>query len=158
MSDRASVGETRKAVQTGELRIGSVEEILKIAPSDIVEETIPIPEWNCSVKVKSLTALQEAQVKQKGLEFKGDTTKVFFAELELTQFQYAVVEPKFRLDDARQLQATSSKGWQQIIAWVDEHSNIDKEEVAKLRDEFQASQNGSETGVGTSEDLVEDEA
>lgn len=146
-----SVGEALKDTQTGKLPIGTVDGILEAAPKDIVETTLEVPEWDCSVRVRSLTAAQEAQVKQKGLEFRGETTKVWFAEMELTQFQASVVEPKFKLDDARRLQHTSSKGWQRIVAWIDKQSSLDKEEVAKLKDDFPAMENGSSSGVDDSE-------
>lgn len=152
-----SVGEVVRDSQTGKLPIGSVQHILEKAPSDIVEEIIEVPEWGCSVRVRSLTAAQEAQVKQKGLEFRGETTKVWFAEMELAQFQASVVEPKFKLDDARRLQSTSSRGWARIVAWIDKMSNLDKEEVAKMKDDFPESENGSTAGMGISEEPREDE-
>ena len=148
-AESTSVGDAVKGTQDGSLPIGTVAQILERAPSDIVQETIPVPEWGCSVRVKSLTAAQEAQVKQKGLEFRGETTKVWFAEMELAQFQASVVEPKFKLDEARQLQNISSKGWQRIIGWIDKQSSIDKEEVAKLQTEFQSVER-AESGVGNS--------
>lgn len=146
----SSVGDALRDTQAGKLPMGTVAGILEKAPSDIVEEIIEVPEWDCSVRVRSLTAAQEAQVKQKGLEFKGETTKVWFAEMELAQFQASVVEPKFKLDDARRLQATSSKGWQRIVKWIDKQSNLDKEEVAKLKDDFPVVDNGSSSGVDDS--------
>lgn len=147
MTVEPSVGEARKESQMGVLPIGTVKGILEAAPNDIVEETLEVPEWGCSIRVRSLTAAQEAQVKQKGLEFRGETTKVWFAEMELTQFQASVVEPKFKLDDARRLQHTSSKGWQRVVAWIDKQSSLDKEEVARMKDEFPELDDGPQTGV-----------
>lgn len=150
MESGTTVGNAVKDTQTSDLPIGTVEQIMEAAPNDIVEETIEIPEWGCSVRVRSLTAAQESQVKQHGLTFKGDSTKVWFAEMELRQFQAAVVEPKFRLDDAKKLQHTSGRGWGRIIAWVDKQSSLSKEEMRKMRDEF-LEENTSENGVDSRE-------
>ena len=80
-----SVGDAVKGAQTGQLPIGTVEEILKRAPSDLIEDVLEVPEWACSVKVKSFTAAQSAEVKQRGLAFKGEDTKVAWAEMLLAQ-------------------------------------------------------------------------
>lgn len=146
-TEPTSVGEAIKGQQDGSLPIGTVQTILERAPDDIVEAVLPVPEWGCSVRVRSLTAAQEAQVKQKGLEFRGETTKVWFAEMELAQFQASVVEPKFRLDDARKLQHSSSKGWQRIVAWIDKQSSLDKKEVAAMKDDFPELENGASPGM-----------
>lgn len=123
-----SVGEAVKATQNGDLPIGTVEQILENAPSDIVHDVLEIPEWECSVKVRSLTAAQAAVVKQKGLAISDSGAgKVAFAEMEITQFQFAVEEPRFSEKDVRKLHATSGRGFQRIINWVDEQTGLDKQ-------------------------------
>jgi hypothetical protein len=121
----------------GKLPIGTVKDILDRAPSDLVEEILEVPEWQCSVKVRSYTAAVSAQIKQRGLAFKGEDTKVAWAEMEITQFQRGVVEPLFSEDDVRKLHATSGRGFARVIAKLDELSGTDKEELRKAQDEFQ---------------------
>lgn len=132
--------EAVKGAQNGLLPIGSVKDILDRAPSDLVEEVLEIPEWNCSVKVRSLTAAQSASVKQRGFGFKGEETQVAWAEMEIVQFQQGVVEPRFSEDEARKLHLRSGRGFQRVIAWLDAKSGMDKEELRKAREEFQGSQ------------------
>ena len=82
---------------------------------------------------------QSARVKQHGLGFKGDETTVAWAEMEIAQFQEAVIEPSFTKDQTRLLHTKSGRGFQRIISWVDTQSGIDKEELRKTREEFQES-------------------
>jgi len=132
-----AVGEALKQTQNGSLPIGSVADILKKAPEDIVEEVIEIPEWGCSVRVRSFTAAQSARVRQLGIGFKGDSTQVAWAAMERAQFEEGVIEPQFKADEVRKLHLTSGKGFSRVIAWLDKHSGLDKEELAQAREEFQ---------------------
>jgi hypothetical protein len=129
-------GEALAGTQTGKLPIGTVEAILKKAPDDITEKEIEVPEWDCSVKIRSFTAAQATAIRQQGLSFQGEETKVAWGEMEIMQFQQGVVEPRFDEDQARQLHLTSGRGFARVIEALDELSNIDKEALAKAREEF----------------------
>lgn len=140
MSDETrtpSVGEGIKGQQNGSLPLGTVEQILERAPADLVEETIEIPEWKCSVKLRSFTAAVAAEIKQVGLAFKGEDTNVAWARMEITQFQRGVIEPRFSEEQVQKLHATSGRGFARVIQWLDEKSGTDKEELRKAQREFQ---------------------
>lgn len=130
--------------ENGKLPVGTADQILDAAPSDLVTETLEIPEWKCSVRVRSLTAAQSARVKQAGLRFKGDETAVAWAEMEIMQFQEGVLDPSFRKDQVRRLYGSSGKGFQRVIGWLDEHSGLNKEELRQARDEFPGPGDGDE--------------
>ena len=138
-SGTAGVGDALKATQTGHLPIGSVEDILKKAPQDIVEEILDIPEWECSVKLKSFTAAETAAIKEASLALKGEETEVAWGEMEVQQFKLAVVEPAFTEEQVRQLHLTSGRGFKRVIDWSDDQSNINKEELRKMREDFRGS-------------------
>lgn len=125
--------------KVGGPKIGTVDQILEAAPNDLIEETLFIPEWKCAVKVRSFTAAQSARIRQRGLGFKGEETTVSWAEMEMAQFAEGVIEPAFTADQVRTLHKTSGRGFGRVIAWLDEHSNMDKEELRKAREEFQES-------------------
>jgi hypothetical protein len=148
-----SAGDALKQVQNGTLPIGSVEEILKKAPEDLVEETLEVPEWGCSVKVRSFTAAQAAMIRQRGIGFKGDETLIAWAEMEIMQFQQGVVEPAFSEDQVRELHLSSGRGFSRVIEKLDELSKIDKEALAKTREEFLRSKKSEEDGVRTSGEI-----
>lgn len=118
------------------LPIGTVAEILERAPSDIVEETLEIPEWDCSVKVRSFTAAQNARVKQKSVILGKGDPDVAWAEMEVAQFLAGVIEPAFDELQVRELHSSSGRGFQRVIDWLDEKSGNDKEELRKAQREF----------------------
>jgi hypothetical protein len=126
------------------LPIGTVDKILEKAPSDIVEETIDIPEWECSVKLRSFTASQSAVIRQTGVSFQGDSTNVAWAQMEIEQFMLGVVAPQFTREQVAKLHLRSGRGFNRVIQWLDEKSNIDKEALKSARDEFQGSNKSDE--------------
>ncbi len=145
-----SPGEAAKATQKGQLPIGSVEAILKKAPEDLKEELIDVPEWDCSVKIKSFTAAMSASIKQRGFGFKGEETLVAWGEMEIMQFQHGVIEPNFTEDQVRQLHLSSGRGFARVIEALDELSNLDKEALAKAKEEFPGPDKSSEVQVPSS--------
>lgn len=135
---KPSAGEALKATQAGDLPIGTVEQILAEAPKDIVEEVLPIPEWGCSVKVRSFTGMQAAAVREASVQGSGQDAKVAWAEMEITQFMMTVVEPSFTETQVRELYSTSGRGFQRVITWSDEKGEVDKEALKKARDDFRS--------------------
>lgn len=119
------------------LPLGTVDRILEKAPSDIVEGTVDVPEWGCSVQVRSFTASQSAMIRQTGVSFKGDSTNVAWAQMEIEQFLLGVVRPQFTREEVAKLHLKSGRGFGRVISWLDEHSNIDKEALQSAKDEFQ---------------------
>jgi hypothetical protein len=138
------VGEVVKDSQSGKLPIGSVEDILKAAPNDLKTEVLEIPEWGYSVEVRSLTAAQSARVKQRGFSFTEGGTDVAWAEMEIMQFMMGVRQPRFTEEQVLDLHNQSGAGFARIIAWIDEHSGIDKKALEESRKEFQESQKPTE--------------
>lgn len=131
-----SAGEALKAQQTGQLPRGTVEEILRKAPSDLIEKVIDVPEWECSVKLRTFTAAQSAMIKQRGFGFEGEKVEVAWAEMEILQFKLGVLEPDFTEDQVRELHLSSGRGFARVIEALDDLSKIDKEALAKAREEF----------------------
>lgn len=139
-----SVGEARKATQDGRLPIGSVKDILDKAPADLAEEVLEIPEWGCSVRVRSLTAAQSARIRTRGYKTEGERTTIAWAAMEQMQFQEAVVEPKFSERDVQKLHLKSGRGFARVLEWIEEHSKIDKEALREIQKEFPGSEEPSE--------------
>lgn len=131
-----SPGEALKKTQTGHLPTGSVEHILKKAPEDIVTKVIDVPEWECSITIRSFTAAQSAMIREKGIAFKGEETEVAWAEMEILQFHLGVIDPTFTEEQARELHLTSGTGFALVITEMDKLSKLNKEEIAKAREDF----------------------
>jgi len=118
------------------LPIGTVEGILEEAPNDIVDEVLEIPEWKCSVRVRSFTASQAAKIRSAVVNTATD--EFDWTESEVLQFMAAVVEPKFEEEDVRRLHKSSSYGFKRVLRWITEHS-MSKEDLQALREEFRDS-------------------
>lgn len=130
------LGEQVKNAQLGGALL-SFDDI-KRAPSDLVEETLDIPEWGGKVRVRSLTAAQGTAVRQRGLQFKGDETKVAWEEMEVLQLTHGILEPNLSEQQVRELRREkSAAGFQRIVDWLDEKSGINKEEVRQAQESFQ---------------------
>lgn len=139
MSEQAgpTVGEGIKNAQLGGGKYLTLEQI-QSAPTDLVEEDLPIPEWGGTIRLRSLTAAQATAVKQRGLAFKGEETKVAWEAMEVLQVAYGLVEPKLTEDEIKKLRLSkSAAGFDRITTWIDQKSGIDKEELRKAQQEFQ---------------------
>lgn len=127
------------AMKAASLPIGTVEDILNAAPKDLVEDLLQVPEWGFSVRVRSLTAAQQAKVKQASIDLSGKAPDVVWAAMERVQFGEGVVEPAFTPAQVEQLHRSSGPGFARVIAKLDEISGMSKEELRKAQNEFRES-------------------
>ncbi len=123
---------TRVDEPTKELPVGTVEGILEVAPKDLIEEWVDVPEWECRVKIKTFTADQRAQIRQIGIR----SPETAWGDMEVHQFLMAVVEPKFNEHQARKLHQNSGAGFARVIERHDELSAMSKEELREAREAF----------------------
>lgn len=131
------VGEAIKATQNGSLPIGTAAEILE-APSDVVEETLPIPEWGKSVKVRSFTSSQNARIRSKMYITNPDgSVETDWAGFDISRFEEAVIEPEFTRDQVIALHLKSGRGFQRVINWIIKQSGVTQEDVRETEEAFQ---------------------
>lgn len=132
-----SVGEAVKATQNGNLPIGTVEQILG-APSDVVEETLDIPEWGYAVRVRSFTASQNAHIRKKMYVTNPDgSVETDWTGFDISRFEEAVIEPSFSRNEVMALHAKSGPGFQRVINWIVKKSNVTAQEVRDTEEAFQ---------------------
>lgn len=112
------------------------EEALTNAPNDIVEDDVE-GVFGGKVRIRSLTAAQQARVKQVSLNLSGRNPDVAWAEMERTQFQLGVIEPKFTAEQVLMLHRMSGPSFAKVIERIDEISGTNKEELRKAQQEFQ---------------------
>ncbi len=89
-------------LQNNELPVGDLSFILS-QPSD-EEKWVDVPEWNCKVKIKSLTKAEQIKLRKSSI-VRGvvDETK-----LEMNMFVYSMVEPKLTIDQVDTLFTNSN--------------------------------------------------
>lgn len=140
-AEKAPDAEKAKISDNGaeQLPIGSREDFTKASPQ-LEEKVIAIPELGFSVKVRALTAGQDAMIRQISLDQTKGSFELAWAEMEIAQFQAAVVEPQFRKDDVRQFHNSwPAAAFARVTNWVDAVAGKDKEELRRAREEFQRS-------------------
>lgn len=124
-----------RRIDNGHLPRLTVEEILKRAPDDLIEQEIDMPEWGGSIKIRTLTAYERARIRQVGIRLGAEETA--WGEMEVQQFLAAVVEPEFNEMEVRKLQATSGPAFAKVISAHDDLSSMSKEEIRDARKQFQ---------------------
>src|SRR4051794_17286613 len=123
MAKTAAEKKAEAEKKNGRLPIGTVDQILERAPTDLEEDTVEVPEWNCSVKIRTLTAAERAQIRQIGIVGGDDS----WAEMEVRQFMLGVIEPRFDELQVRKLYAESGNGFSRVINAHDALSVMGKE-------------------------------
>lgn len=114
------------------LEIGTVDGIL--AAIDINEKTLPIPAWNCSIRIKSISKGQQAAIRRKaavGSKNGPDSTKV-----EMYMFLAGVVEPKFEEHHYHQLLNKNTGVIDHIIEEIAQLSGVGDEAIDAARSDF----------------------
>lgn len=142
------------------------EELLRRAPSDIVEETIEVPEWLSAdereqlekakragdeeavdvpqVRVKSLTSGQQAAITKICVRFGDGQTDLDVPQMQVMQVMDGLVEPQMTMKEVRALQAKSGAGFQRILNWITERSGFDEEKAKDAVARFPAPPEGSD--------------
>ena len=113
----------------------SVSDWLKPGSGDLREEVVEdVPVKGQSVLVRGLAAQYSNEAAAEALEYgtgrRGEQTmRVNNATLEVLQFAHGVVEPKFTLEEARQVAQRFGPAFKKVIAKIDELSGVSKEAV-----------------------------
>ena len=131
-------GEVLPAPENGHHpRYATAEELLLGAPKDIEERDVTDVFGGLTVRVRGLTASQSAHVKQQSLTLKQRGAEMAWAQMEITQFELGVIEPKLTHEQVLMLHRTSGPSFQKVIDVLDEISGIGKDELRKAQQEFQ---------------------
>lgn len=113
----------------------SVEDAIANAPADCEERDVE-GVFGGKVRVRSLTAAQAARVKQASISLAGRNPDVAWAEMEMRQFEFAVIKPKFSPDQVKTLHLSAGKSFAKVIGVIDEMSGMNKEELREAQREF----------------------
>jgi len=105
------------------LPLGSIDQIL--GAQDLREEVVNVPEWGCSVRVRSFTkADQQAMREQATIAGEMDDQR-----LEVLMVIHGVIEPKFSLDQYEQLRNKSATALDRVLTAITSLSGIGKDAI-----------------------------
>lgn len=116
----------------------TVDQALERAPADCGEADVE-GVFGGKVRIRALTAAQQSRVKQASINLQGRNPDVVWAAMEMLQFEFGVIEPKFTTDQVRTLHLESGPSFTKVIAEIDTISGMDKEELAKAKEAFPGS-------------------
>lgn len=122
-------------------KYASAEELLENAPKDIIEEDVTDVFNGLTVRVRGLTAAQSAHVKQTAFSMRGpgQSPALSWSQMEITQFELGVIEPKLTHEQVLMLHRMSGRSFAKVIEKLDEISGTNKEQLREAQKEFQES-------------------
>lgn len=103
----------RSTTKTPAPNILTAEEVL--AADDLPTETIEIPEWGGSVKVRSFTKAQQQEIRVKATKGNGEIDE---SRLEMLLVLHALIEPQFSEDQLAQLAEKSASAIDGILTTI----------------------------------------
>ena len=121
----------------GSHKYATAEEMITNAPKDIKEQDVEDVFGGLTVRVRGLTASKAAHVKQMSFNMKGRNAEVAWAQMEIAQFEFGVIEPQLTHEQVLMLHRTSGPSFARVIEVLDEISGIGKEELRKAQQDFQ---------------------
>lgn len=127
----------KEATQNGNGYITAAEAIER-APADCKEEDVD-GVFGGKVRIRGLTAAQQARVKQESIKLGGRNPDVVWAAMELVQFELAVIQPKFTTSQVATLHATAGPSFAKVISAIDALSGTSEEERKKAQAAFRGS-------------------
>lgn len=116
-----------------DLPIGDFNFILG-QPANEVRE-LAIPEWNCKVKIKSLTKAEQVKLRQVSKDRKGE---VDMTKLEMNLIVFSLVEPRLTFDQVDELYSkTNSKALSRLQAACLTFSGLTEDYIEQAKADFQ---------------------
>jgi hypothetical protein len=89
------------------------------------------------VRIRALTAAQNARIQQQSGQFSGKGVTIDFVEMERLKVQYAVIEPKLDADQVKRLHIKSGPSFMKLVAEIDALSGTSEEGLRQAEQEFQ---------------------
>lgn len=115
-----------------DLPVGDVAGILAL--DDAKEAWVEVPEWNCKVKVKSLSKAEQIYARRGAADGKGGIDE---SRLEGLLLVSGIVEPKFTKDHIAQLFEKNATALDRILGEIMGVSGMTQETVVQADADFQ---------------------
>lgn len=105
-------------------------------PSDIKEDDVYIESMETWVKVRGLTAGEQATITDRCLVMRGDTMKLDTQQMAVFKFAAGVREPKFSEPEANQIAHKFGPAFKLVVDVIEDISAASEEDVARARARF----------------------
>jgi hypothetical protein len=140
MSDVLTADEVQANGNGGTSSAGylTVDQAIENAAADRVEADVT-DVFGGRVRIRSLSAAQQARVKQASMNLGGRNPTIAWAEMERLQFELGVIEPKFTAEQVKKLHIESGPSFARVIEEIDRVSGLNKEELRQAQEDFPGS-------------------
>ena len=108
----------------------SREDIL--TANDVVEVIVDVPEWNGSVKIRTMTKAKQLQLRDNATV----NGKVDGARLEVLMFVAGVIEPQFTAADYDALKEKNAKAMDRVLEKIMSSSGLNEESLKAAEKEL----------------------
>ena len=103
---------------------------------DLREGEVDVPGVGDAVVIRSLSAGQQADIRDACMIMKGDSVKVDSKQMAVMTFLRGVVEPKFELQEVEKIARKFGKAFDLVVSQINEISRATEDEVAQARRRF----------------------
>jgi hypothetical protein len=107
--------------------------------TDLEETEVWVDAIGDAVKVRALSAGQQAAIQDQSLSMKGDTVKVDSQRMQVLKFAAGVIEPKFNENEANQISHRFGKAFSLVVGVIDELSKAGENEIRAAQARFRPS-------------------
>lgn len=104
--------------------------------TDLDEAEVFVEAIGDSVKVRALTAGQQARIQDQCLSMKGDVAKVDSQRMAVLKFAAGVVEPKFDEQEANVISQRFGRSFSLVVGVIDDISKATDEDIQKAKRRF----------------------
>ena len=104
--------------------------------TDLEETEVYVEAVQDSVKVRGLSAGQQARIQDQCLSFKGDTARIDSDRMAVLKFAAAVIEPAFSEQEANQVSRKFGKSFTLVVGVIDSLSKASEEDIARAAARF----------------------
>lgn len=104
--------------------------------TDLEEQDVYVDGPDAWVKVRGLSAGQQARITDQCLSMKGDVAKVDSQRMAVLKFKEGVIEPSFDEQEANVINHQFGKAFSLVVAVIDELSKASEEDIAKAQRRF----------------------
>lgn len=104
--------------------------------TDLEETEVYVEAIGDAVKVRALSAGQQARIQDQSLSMKGDTVKVDSQRMQVLKFSAGVIEPKFDENEANVISQRFGKAFSLVVGVIDELSKASEQDIQAAQRRF----------------------
>ena len=103
---------------------------------DLIEGEVDVPGIRDAVLIKSLSAGQQADIRDACMVVKGDSVKIDSKRMAVLTFARGVINPRFEEREVEKIARTYGKSFDLVVSQINEISRATDDDIAQARRRF----------------------